>query len=104
MRNVADGDLGRVGEREAHGHVWHGLDGEAVKNTNRLGVHMRRRNLGDRKLHIKGLGFGSLQCADEKRRTNDAARRLRGFRISTKLFHREVYKSHESKGERPKSP
>ena len=76
MRNVADGDLGRVGEREAHGHVRHGLNGEAVENTNRLGVHMRRRNLGDRKLNIERLGFGSLQRSDEKRRTNYMARRL----------------------------
>ena len=40
MRNVADGDLVGVVEREPHGHVRYGLDGEAVENTNRLRVNM----------------------------------------------------------------
>ena len=77
MWNVADGDLGCVVEREPHGHVRYSLDGEAVENTNRLRVHVRGRNLGYRKFHIKGLGLSSLQCSNQKRRTNNMACRLK---------------------------
>ena len=82
MRNVADGDLVGVVEREPHGHVRHCLNGEAVKNTNRLGVDVRGRNLGDWKFHIEGLGFSSLQCSDQKRGANDTACCLKGFSLN----------------------
>ena len=79
MGNVADGDLVGVVEREPHGHIWHSLNGEAVENTNRLGVNVGGRNLGDRKFHVEGLGFRSLYCSDKKRRSNNTARRLKVF-------------------------
>ena len=89
MGNVADGDLVGVVEREPHRHIRNSLNGEAVENTNGLGVHVGGWNLGDRKFHIEGLGFRSLQCSDKKRRTNNTARRLKvreGFRKKSKMW------------------
>ena len=61
MWNVADGDLVRVGESEAHGHVRYCLDGEAVENTDGLRVHVGGWNLGDGKFHVECLSCRSLQ-------------------------------------------